>query len=45
MKIIYFRVAELNEKWSHRNIKEYYKCKDEIREMLRERYPLDCTKF
>ena len=27
MKIIYLRVAELNEKWSNRVIKGYYKCK------------------
>jgi putative transposase len=43
MKIIYLRVAELNEKWSHRVIKGYYKCKDEIRDMFRERYPQDYT--
>ena len=40
MKIIYLRVAELNEKWSHRVIKGYYKCKDEITDMFRERYVL-----
>ena len=27
MKIIYLRIAELNEKWSHRVIKGYFKCK------------------
>ena len=39
MKIIYLRVAELNEKWSNRVINGYYKCKDETRDMFRERYP------
>ena len=39
MKIIYLRVAELNEKWSNRVIKRYYKCKDQITDMFRERYP------
>ena len=39
MKIIYLRVAELNEKWSNRVIKGYYKCKDQITDMFRERYP------
>ena len=39
MKIIYLRIAELNEKWSNRVIKGYYKCKDEIMDMFRERYP------
>jgi len=29
MKIIYLRVAELNEKWSHRVLSGYFKCKDE----------------
>ena len=43
MKIIYLRVAELNEKWLHRVIKGYYKCKDEIRDMFGERYPQDYT--
>ena len=38
MKIIYLRISELNEKWSHRVIKGYYKCKDEITDMFRERY-------
>ncbi|MCL4451633.1 MAG: transposase [Candidatus Thermoplasmatota archaeon] len=28
MKIIYLRVAELNEKWSNRVIMGHYKCKD-----------------
>ena len=39
MKIIYLRVAEINEKWSLRSLKVFYKCTDEIREMLQERYP------
>ena len=38
-KIIYLRVAELNEKWSQRVIKGYYKCKDQITDIFRERYP------
>ncbi len=28
MKIVYLRVAELNERWSHMTTKGYYKCKD-----------------
>ncbi len=39
MKIIYLRVAELNERWSNRVIKGYYKCKDQTTDMFRERYP------
>ena len=39
MKIIYPRVAELNEKRSQRVIKGYYRCKDRIKDMFRERYP------
>jgi Transposase and inactivated derivatives len=39
MKIIYLRVAELNEKWSHREINGYFKCKDELMEMFSKRYP------
>ena len=39
MKIIYLKVAELNERWFYRVIKGYYKCKDEITDMFRERYP------
>ncbi|WMT50366.1 MAG: transposase [Thermoplasmatales archaeon] len=38
MKIIYLRVAELNERWSNRLIKEYCKCKDEITDMFREKF-------
>ncbi|MCL4480430.1 MAG: transposase [Candidatus Thermoplasmatota archaeon] len=45
MKIIYLRVAELNERWAHRVIKGYFKCKDEIRDRFWERYPYDYTKF
>ena len=40
MKIIYLRVAEINEAGSHRSMKEFYKCQDEIREMFQKRYPL-----
>ena len=39
MKIINLRVAKLNEMWSHRVIKGHHKCKDEITDMFRERYP------
>ena len=39
MKIMYLRVAEINEKWSQRSLKGFYKCTDEIREMFQERYP------
>jgi transposase-like protein len=40
MKIIYLRVVEINEKWSSRSLRGYYKCQDEIREMFQGRYPL-----
>lgn len=40
MKIIYLRLAEINEKWSQRSLRGFYKCMDEIREMFQERYPL-----
>lgn len=40
MKIIYLRVAEINEAWSQRSLGGFYKCMDEIREMFQERYPL-----
>ncbi len=39
MKIIYLRVAELNERWSRIVIRGYYKCKGEITDMFQERYP------
>ena len=39
MKIIYLKVTEINEKWSLRTLKGYYKCVDEIRKMFHERYP------
>ena len=39
MKLTHVRVAELNEKWTHRIIKGYYKCKDQIIDMLREKNP------
>ena len=39
MKIIYLRLAEINEKWSQRSLREFYKCMDEIREMFQKRYP------
>ena len=38
-KIIYLKVGDLNERWSNRVIKGYYKCKDEITDMFRERSP------
>ena len=40
MKIIYLRSAEINEQWSLRSPRGFYKCKDEIREMFQKRYPL-----
>ena len=40
MKIIYLRSAEINEQWSLRSLRGFYKCKDEIREMFQKRYPL-----
>jgi transposase-like protein len=33
MKIIYLRVTEINEKWSQRSLRGFYKCMDEIREI------------
>lgn len=39
IKIIYLRVAEMNEKWSHRVVNGYFKCKDELRETFSTRYP------
>lgn len=40
MKVIYLRVVEINEAWSQRMMRGFYKCKDEIREMFQKRYPL-----
>ena len=40
MKIIYLRVAEINERWSQRSMRGFYKCIDEIRETFQKRYPL-----
>lgn len=39
IKIIYLRVAEINERWSQRSLRGFYKCMDEIREMFQKRYP------
>ena len=39
MKIIHLRIAEMNEKWSNRVIKGHCKCKDEITDMFRKKYP------
>ena len=39
MKIIYFRVAEINERLSQRMLRGFYKCMDGIREMFQKRYP------
>jgi len=39
LKIIYLRAAEMNEKWSHRVINGYFKCKDELQDMFGKRYP------
>ena len=38
LKIVYLRVAELNEKWSHRVLNGYFKCRDELKEMFSKRY-------
>ena len=40
MKMIYLRSAEINEQWSLRSLRGFYKCKDEIGEMFQKRYPL-----
>ena len=40
MKVIYLRVVEINEAWSQRMMRGFYKCKDGIREMFQKRYPL-----
>ena len=39
LKIVYLRVAELNERWSHRVLNGYFKCRDELEEMFSTRYP------
>ena len=39
MKIIYLRVAEINERWSQRMLRGFYKFMDGIREMFQKRYP------
>ena len=39
MKNVYLRVAELNEKGSNRVIRGYHKCRDQITDMFKERYP------
>jgi len=39
MKIIYPRVGDINEIWSLRALREFYKCIDEIKEMCEKRYP------
>ncbi|BAB60637.1 TVG1548359 [Thermoplasma volcanium GSS1] len=40
MKIIYLRSTEIDEKWSQRSLRGFYKCRDEIMEMFQMRYPL-----
>ena len=40
MKIIYLRVAEINEKWTQKSWRGFHKCMIGIRPMLQERYPL-----
>ena len=40
MKIIYVWAAEINDEWSQRPLRGFYKCMDEIREIFQERYPL-----
>ena len=39
LKIVYLRAAELNEKWSHRVLNGYFKCRDELKEMFSTKYP------
>lgn len=43
MKTLYLRVAEMNEKWSHRVMKRYYKCKNQIADVHRGEGILDLT--
>ena len=40
MKIMYLRVAEINERWSQRSLMGLYRCKDEISEIFQESRPL-----
>jgi putative transposase len=40
IKIIYLRSIEINERWSLRTLRGFYKCRDEIMEMFQMRYPL-----
>jgi transposase-like protein len=39
MKIVYPRLAEINEAWSQRSLTGISKCMDEIREMFQEKHP------
>ena len=39
MKIIYPSIVLLNEKWPPRSLREFYKCRDTMREMLQRGYP------
>ncbi len=39
LKIIYLRVAKLNEKWVQRVLNGYLKCRDELNSMFSTRYP------
>ena len=39
MKFIYLSAADINERWSQRMLRGFYKSMDGIREMFQERYP------
>ncbi|MCL4314734.1 MAG: transposase [Candidatus Thermoplasmatota archaeon] len=39
MNIIYLRSSEINERWSKRTMRVFYKCMDRISEMFQKRYP------
>ena len=39
MKFIYLRAADINERWSQRMLRGFYKSMGGIREMFQERYP------
>jgi hypothetical protein len=41
----YLRSAEINEAWSQRSLRGFYKCKDEIGEMFQKRYSLYVHNF